>query len=515
METLQSSRAGHSAGAWLRLIVYGIAAGILVTVLLSIVIGLERKLIAVGVLGIGLVVVSVALHRVREVFLFAWVISLTYNRQFWSFAPVVGDHGAFGPYWMLADLLFLVLITIWLYEVILLKRTQPPHARSFIPWLAPFFIAAGLSIASAPEPAWSLGDFLRLCKLGLILMYFRFNVGPREWWVLIAGLGAAVVIQASFGMLEVVSGRTGVLWIIGLGGPDVSSLIGMQQEEIFGGWTRATGTVAHPPYLAAFFLLTVPIFMAFALTLKSRTYRWLSIAVAVFGLAGLMCTLARLPIVVMMGQIGLLFILLTGLRMTPITRILAASTFAGLVLSAIALFGAELIYDRLSRDLESSVDQRVAEYKVALDMLMDHPFFGVGLNNYAAFMEEYGSSTVWGIKQKWHDVATQLTHMRLLPGPLNGFLYVATVTGTIGLATFLWLAFGGLVLSRRGIRNNSGPVRAACIGMLVGMVGLYLHQALSYSIWIDTVITVWIVLIGLAGCAAANTGRTGTAAVFR
>ena len=105
-----------------------------------------------------------------------------------------------------------------------------------------------------------------------------------------------------------------------------------------------------------------------------------------------------------------------------------------------------------------------------------------------------------------------MTHMRLLPGPLNGFLYIATVTGAVGFITFLWLIFGGLVLGWRAVRNNIGPERAASLGMIVGMIGLYLHQVFSYSIWIDTDISVWIVLIGLLGCASINSVRSRTAA---
>jgi len=38
------------------------------------------------------------------------------------------------------------------------------------------------------------------------------------------------------------------------------------------------------------------------------------------------------------------------------------------------------------------------------------------------------------------------------------------------------------------------------------MLGLYGAQLTSYSIWIDTVISVWVVLIGLAGCAIEGAG---------
>jgi hypothetical protein len=87
------------------------------------------------------------------------------------------------------------------------------------------------------------------------------------------------------------------------------------------------------------------------------------------------------------------------------------------------------------------------------------------------------------------------------------------VTGLVGLAAFLWFAVGGLVLGVRAIRATASnynsetesfaynPRRAACVGMVVGLVGLYIAQITSYSIWIDTVISVWVMLVALLGCA--------------
>jgi O-antigen ligase len=498
MTPLPSEPSRHAVGAWLRLIALGVVAGIAVSILTPVVSELGRRTLALGVLGIGLLIVALASGRAREIVLFAWVVSLTYNRQFWSFAPLVGDYGAFGPYWMISDLLLSILLLQWAYDAIVLKRPGIAQGAPVMLWYVPFAIVAALSVVGAREPGWALGDLARIAKLGLVVMYFRYNVGIRQWWVVVAGLGAAVSIQSVFGMLEVATGRTGVLGILGLGGPEASEVLGI--TELFGGWTRATGTVAHPPYLAAFLVLTVPVFMSLAFTGDKRLSR-LCAGVALLGLVGLACTLGRSAIAIMMGQTLLLFVALIGLRMVPVTRMIALAAFAGLLISVAGLFTADLVYDRLTRDLTASVDQRFAEYVVAANMVRDHPLLGVGLNNYAAYMHEYGSSAAWGIERRWHE-ASMVTHMRLLAGPLNGFLYVATVTGLLGLAAFLWLAIGGMFLAWRGIGTTTGPMRAVCLGLVVGMVGVFLEQSLSYSIWIDTVLAVWIVSIALAGYAA-------------
>ncbi len=507
---LRSDASTHSAGFWLRLIAIGIIAGFAVIVLTPAIAGAGRKFIALGIIGIGIAVTAIVSRRSHDVFLVVWIVSLTYNRQFWSFAPIVGDHGAFGPYWMISDLVLLVLLAQWTYESVILKIKHQVHSVPVMRWYLPFVIAAGLSIVGAPEPAWALGDFMRLLKLGLVLLYFRYRIGPREWWVVVGALGLAAVIQSTFGMLEVITGRTGVLGILGIG-VDVGQILGV--TELFGGWTRATGTVAHPPYLAAFLLLTVPMYISLGLTLPWGLKKWICLGVAAIGLVGTVCTLTRLPIAVALFQLTLLIIMLVAMRMLSITRVIAMGAVAGLILSIVGAVGAEFIYERMTGDFKESVNQRVEGYKVAGRMILDNPVFGVGLNNYGAFMAEYDPGELWSIKRKWHDISLNLTHMRLLAGPLNGYIYVATVTGIVGLLAFLWFAVGGLVLGLRAIRSNAtgydsdsdifaySPRRAACVGMLVGLVGLYCAQITSYSIWIDTVFAVWVILVALLGCA--------------
>jgi hypothetical protein len=260
-------------------------------------------------------------------------------------------------------------------------------------------------------------------------------------------------------------------------------------------------------------LLTVPIFTSLGLTQSWGLKKWLCLGVAAIGLVGIVCTLTRMPIVVSLFQVLLLIIILVATRMLTITRVIALGAVAGLVLSIVGALGAEFIYERMAGDFTRSVDARVEGYKVAGRMLLDHPVFGIGLNNYGAFMAEYDPGELWSIKRKWHDISLQLTHMRLLAGPLNGYIYVATVTGLVGLAAFLWFAFGGIVLGLRAIRANASgynhetdsfaysPRRAACVGMVVGLVGLYIAQITSYSIWVDTVFSVWVMLVALLGCA--------------
>jgi O-antigen ligase len=506
MSSPQLAPSQRSIMTWLGLIAIGVAVGVVVSFLTPVISDLHRRFVALGILSIFILVAALAKGKVREMFLFTWVVSLTYNRQFWSFVPIVGDHGAFGPYWMISDLLLLVLLAHWVYCAAILKHPQRVQGSRFMQWYAPFAIVAVLSVVGTREPVWALSDLVRLAKLGLVLMYFRYNVGPREWWVVVTGLGTAITLQSILGVLGAVFGRLGVLSIFGLGGAGEAASFGI--DDIYPeGFIRAEGTFAHAPYMGAFLVLTVPLFMSLAFTLPKGLSKWICVGVTGMGLIGLAFTLARAPIVIMLGQAVILVILLSAMRLIPVTRAIALGAFAGLLFCIVGIMAADLLYERLTSNLESSISQRFSEYRVAVKMLLDHPLFGIGLNNYAAYMQEYGSESIWGLERKWHDVATQMTHMRVLAGPLNGYLYVATVTGLVGLTAFLWLAFGALRLGWRAVKTSTGAVSAACLGMVVGMLGLYLTQITSYSIWTDSVIATWIVVLGLVGCAADHPER--------
>ena len=58
MASLRTTQDERSAADWARLIAFGIVAGILVSVAMPILVELGRKLIAVGVLGLGLLLVA-------------------------------------------------------------------------------------------------------------------------------------------------------------------------------------------------------------------------------------------------------------------------------------------------------------------------------------------------------------------------------------------------------------------------------------------------------------------------
>jgi O-antigen ligase len=350
----------------------------------------------------------------------------------------------------------------------------------------PFALACANSVAAADRVDWGLFELVRTAKFAIV-PYVAHQLGRDEWWTALAAMGAAVMIQAGLGTMEVITGRTGVLWIFGLQ-DDLAAVPQMFKDESFYGWVRATATMAHPPNLACYLLLVVPPFLALALVAHDRRARLVALAVSAVGLVGLALTLSRWPALTTSLQAATLGIGLVVLREVSPKRLIAVASISGFVAIAALLLVSDFVSDRVSRDFERSVDLRAKEFAIAGAMLKDNPIVGVGLNNYTAHLTTYGSELRWGLRPEIANLATQVLHVRYISGPLNAFLLVAAETGLAGLIGFLIWCMGTIIGGFYAVRRTRGAARLASVGLFGGIVGVYFQQAVDYSYWVDPVL---------------------------
>jgi hypothetical protein len=437
-------------------------------------------------------------RRVKESLLFAWIFTLTYNRQFFSFEAIVGSHGFQGPYWIVSDVFLVGLLVTWVFEAAWGHRAQPAQAPPMGRWLLPFAAAAVLSVLVAARPEWTLFEMLRLARVAFVLAWCRYNLGRRQWWVAAAALLCGMAAQATLGTIEVASRRSGVLWLVGLGGTSQDETY-RKHLEIFG-WMRATATMNHPPVLACYLMLVIPMALALGLTVGGRALRALSAAIGVVGLVGLGATLSRWPWALMLVQVAVLAAGLVALGLVPARRIAGILSVAGfaLLLAVLPLLG--FLEDRFTRDWGRSVEFRTNAYRVGMAMIADHPFLGVGLNNSRYHILRYDP------EQKWmtdlEDKGVHEMKVRFLVTPENGFLFPFIETGVVGFLGFLVYLAGGFRAGLRALGSTSGAARGACLGLLVGMAGLLAEQAVDSSFWVDPVFYSFALVIALLNGAA-------------
>jgi putative inorganic carbon (HCO3(-)) transporter len=436
-------------------------------------------------LVIALSMTAVISRRPKLVLLFAWVLSLTYNRQYFSFESLAGNNSSQGPYWIVADFFFALLLALWAAEAVVFKRIRRPESVAVSALFLPFAVVGSLSALGAERPDWSLYELIRAAKVVAIFLYVRYNFTKYEWWTGAVAMVCAAFLQSAMGILEVSTGRTGVLGVLGLG-KSLAEFPEVFSQEQFYGWRRATGTMNHPPYLACYLLLTLPMPLAVALSGAHRHIRAIAGACGIVGLVGLACTLSRWPWALAVGQLLLLLVVLTALHMLSVKRALGMLSVAGFVGILALLPFTDFIADRINRDLDRSLDFRANENRVAMAMFADHPLLGVGPNNYKLYLEHYNSEMVWALGNE--DIAVKTLKVRFIAAPQNGFLLPLAETGIAGFCAFLFFLGAVLVVGVRAIAASDGWHRSALIGLVIGMLGVIAQQIVDYSFWTDPVL---------------------------
>ncbi|HWB83057.1 MAG TPA: O-antigen ligase family protein [Bryobacteraceae bacterium] len=459
---------------------------------------LPRRMAFGALLLLLLFAAALITRRPREIFLAGWVFALVYNRQYFVFLPFVGDQGSEGPYLIASDLFLILLIAYWYYEHSILKMRREPIGRPLWPWYLPFAVVCVISLFVSDRPDWGIYELIRVAKVGFILYYVRRNFRKREWWLCALTLGAAVCFESALGTMEVATKRSGVLGVFGLGqNANVmpERFTGEFSQEVWYGMYRATATMSHPPNLACYLLLTIPVFLALAPVMPRVWQRLACAGTGLLGLVGLACTLSRWPWAVASLQLLLLFAGLVGMRLWDVRRALGV-VFLGIILLVSGLIPfRHLIVQRMTRDFKVSEEGRFDEYGTAIEMFGDRPFLGTGLNNARAHIVHYRPEIQYNLDLD--TPLTQLLHLRAIVSPQNGFLHVLIELGALGVLTFLVYVVGTLVTGLRAIQESRGYARAACFGLTIGLLGVMLQQAVDFSYWVDPLLYTYTLVVGM------------------
>ncbi len=119
---------------------------------------------------------------------------------------------------------------------------------------------------------------------------------------------------------------------------------------------------------------------------------------------------------------------------------------------------------------------RLIYWRDAIRIIQDHPWTGTGLNTYSKVIMQYSN---------WHQ---NYAH--------NCYLQVAAELGFVGLAIFLWVLFGPLVLVLQRLKSMTDPVwRGILCAVAVGYAAILAESALDttfYSVQLSMLI--WLVM---------------------
>lgn len=438
----------------------------------------------------------------KAVLLFFWVLTLPYNRMYYSFDAIFGNNHSQGPYWIPSDVFLAGLLGLWLYELIILKRSPRPSGRSLVVWGIPFAIAGLASALFAERPAWAFFELARMLKVSVVLVYLRYNMGPIEWWTCAGAMAAGVLFQSILAVMQMaLRSVSGVLSMFGGGQVAVDPSAQELGLAAMGGWIRAVGTIGHPSNLACFLLIPIPLLLALGLTARPPVFRIGCLLCGLAGLVGLACTLSRWPWALASAQILVLIAGLTVMRFMTAQRALGIGV-VGLFLATVMLLPlSNRIYERMTRDLGASLDHRAKDRRVAMEIFSLSPIVGVGLNNYAVHVLKYDPEMEWALSNE--DVVRTTMNVRAFAALHNFYLFLLAESGILGLTAILFFFFGAVRAGFIAVRSSLGTFKPACLGLLLGILGVLAQGFVDFSLWVDPILYSFALAIAMLAAAPA------------
>lgn len=479
-----------------------IAAGMLCTAMVAVVPELGVKTAVMGGFLVLLLAGAMLSGHPKEVFLVGYILSLTYNRQYFSFDGLLGSYGSNSLYWVPADPFLLLLLGVSAWEALTGRSTawrHPPGAPLGAGPVLPFLAVCCVSSLLALRPDWAFNDLFRVVKFTVLLIWLHHNLTPRLWLVAVVTLGASTGLQAALGVVQVMTkAGAGLLGMVGLGTEFVDAATDIEN--------RARGTMGHPNYLAPYLLLLAP--AAFAAALFSRV-PWIKLAclaVTLIASAGMVASASRSPIAITALVLAAVAAIGVWQRVLSAKVALGCGILALGIVGVMALAYADRIMERLEGDLTASVDFRLDYNRAALAIWNDHPLLGIGPNNSILELGRHAPLFVEIIQglDKYRDTV----NVRAAPVH-NVYLLFLSETGALGLAAFLLLVAGVMWRGLRGAVASEGAVRGLCIGAVVGLAGQLIQQTVDFSLWYDPSWYTLAIVAGLLGAVPQQAARIG------
>lgn len=339
-------------------------------------------------------------------------------------------------------------------------------------------ITVGIAIAADPAPVMRILFFWSLFYLVYLqVQSFDDEQIRRVLWCL--AVGGAVL--GGIGAIQFISSGAGGLYAGGAGAS-----------------VRAVGTfgeaVGDSNYFASFLQLAA--LPAIALIVSRPRENALLIPLAAVTVTGLAFSLSRGG---MLGFAAGLFLLLLWGRArwmaAGVTVVAVIVTLAG-ANPLVASSSFETVEQRLTTigDFgQSSTNTRPELFEAAIDMTIENPIVGVGLNQF----EEQSSRRGLTERGLPHETAH------------NVYLSLAAETGLIGVGTFLF--FLGFVARRAliALRNQAPIAKAAAFGCAASLFGFAI-QGLTVSLNRNNLL--WATFLVLAGILVALSNRAPAAA---
>ena len=126
------------------------------------------------------------------------------------------------------------------------------------------------------------------------------------------------------------------------------------------------------------------------------------------------------------------------------------------------------IADTLSSIVREGGDRgRLTMWRHTLEMVQDHPLFGVGLGNWAVHYPQY-------------DGGDRITFEAAPERPHNDLLSVLSETGLVGLVCYLWFLLVLFKTAQSHLKTSDPLIRWIASACLIGLTAIFVHSLFSF-----------------------------------
>ncbi|HSN73581.1 MAG TPA: O-antigen ligase family protein [Anaerolineae bacterium] len=372
--------------------------------------------------------------------------------------------------WLLAAALAtraLVEFALWRYVK---KGAAPgwiaPGRLQALDWAVLTLLAvAVVSLAATDNLGVALRE-LRTVIVAGVLAYWLVRLAPAgrdgrfDPWPVVWGIGVGAAAVAGWGVYQAVGG-------VGLIGAE-------------GVW-RVRGPYGSPNNLALYLVHALPIVLAVAVFGVQRGRRLAAGMLAALIFVGLALTFSKGALLLGLPAAVLLMGFVAGGRWRWVALGLLA--IGGLAL--LPLFGTERFAGLF--DLQGGTSFfRVQLWRGAWNMALDHPWLGVGLDNFL-----YAYRTHYALPTAWQELS--LSH------PHNIVLDFWTRLGFLGLIVGVWLFTAAFWQGGQALKRASGDRWALLLGLLASLAATLAHGLIDNSLFLVDLMLLFMLSIGLIG----------------
>ncbi|MBN2201790.1 O-antigen ligase family protein [bacterium] len=472
-----------SRDRFFRILLPGFAAGILAGIASMRFLALPPTLILGGLLVAGGGLAAVAYRKAGTAVLSLLIASLIINIDKTFFLNPDHSGGAKG--------LILAFWNIVLLGFMALRPTAFPGIRSgrqgppMWAWvsLLLLFVFSAFSLTQAFSPRLGLYQLLELSKA--LLLFFVLADAFRDRGAVTTALSVLLIVflfELAVGTIQYTLNRDVHLGILTNATTNSVRRIGDRSM------ISVSGTLDGSDRFSSYLLMMLLLFMGWWSSLKRAIPRLLLLAAVLAGTMLLVFTFSRGGWIGFAGGL-LVFALLHWRIAENRSRALFRGLIVLAVISTVLWALRDFILLRFTGEDYGSAQSRIPMMQIALGMIREFPWLGVGLNNYTLSMAPFDPTGL--TLEFFHPVH-------------NVYLQLAAEIGLPGLAAFLAFIAG---LYIRTLSSLSSPLpdrsKQLLIGCISGVTGLLIHHTVNNAtIDSEAFLVFWIfaaAIIALSG----------------